>query len=495
MQITDYFPDIIFGDDIVIAYGKAPGRTNIIGEHIDYCGYSVLPMALEQTAYVLSAISITPIEDGIDLVIRNINRDKYIAVEVDTDARLQLLMSSTEDKVISWSDYVLCGMYVAKSLKRGPKNSNKISVLVDGSIPQGSGLSSSSALVVASALSFCSLFGIVPSMDELARLTAEAERLVGTLGGGMDQTISCLAVERAALHISFGAELKYERVYFPENVTFVLCDSLVNAIKSAQVKIDFNTRVIECRVAAIILAASLAPGGLDLDQIENIKNLSDFERIFRAQTKGQHSSYPLGSIESLREVHQYALSILHEYSYSGPEIDEAISTISKEKRVMRSLFSPESKNVFDRLEETDSSYEKGFQLHKRVNHVFSEAIRVLQFKEICVESKNVTELGCLMNASHDSLRDLYECSCKELDELVVLCRTSGALGSRLTGAGWGGMVVSMVCSDEVDRFMRTLAGSDFYASRLQLTDGNVIENFETILFSTRPSTGASYGYL
>ena len=162
---------------------------------------------------------------------------------------------------------------------------------------------------------------------------------------------------------------------------------------------------------------------------------------------------------------------------------------------MRSLFSPESKNVFDRLEETDSSYEKGFQLHKRVNHVFSEAIRVLQFKEICVESKNVTELGCLMNASHDSLRDLYECSCKELDELVVLCRTSGALGSRLTGAGWGGMVVSMVCSDEVDRFMRTLAGSDFYASRLQLTDGNVIENFETILFSTRPSTGASYGYL
>lgn len=63
-------------------------------------------------------------------------------------------------------------------------------------------------------------------------------------------------------------------------------------------------------------------------------------------------------------------------------------------------------------------------MYQRAKHVYSEAARVLQFKQICEDSPEdaVAQLGELMNQSHRSCRDLYECSCPELDQLVDTCR-------------------------------------------------------------------------
>lgn len=77
---------------------------------------------------------------------------------------------------------------------------------------------------------------------------------------------------------------------------------------------------------------------------------------------------------------------------------------------------------------------KSFKLRPRALHVYREAHRVYRFKDACLAGR-VEEMGKLMQESHSSCRDLYECSHEMLDKLVSLCLSQGALGSRLTGAG------------------------------------------------------------
>jgi N-acetylgalactosamine kinase len=122
----------------------------------------------------------------------------------------------------------------------------------------------------------------------------------------------------------------------------------------------------------------------------------------------------------------------------------------------------------------------GFKLRARATHVYREAQRVYLFKEVCDSStltneEKIRQLGELMDDSHASCRDLYECSCKELDQLVQLSKKAGARGSRLTGAGWGGCTVSLVRDDDCGRFEETLRSS----------------REDTFTFNSKPSSGVT----
>jgi N-acetylgalactosamine kinase len=84
------------------------------------------------------------------------------------------------------------------------------------------------------------------------------------------------------------------------------------------------------------------------------------------------------------------------------------------------------------------------QLHlqQRACHVFTEAHRVLAFRRVCEDpqlsdDQKLQQLGELLNASHTSCSQLYQCSCEELDTLVGVARAAGALGARLTGMHMG----------------------------------------------------------
>lgn len=114
-------------------------------------------------------------------------------------------------------------------------------------------------------------------------------------------------------------------------------------------------------------------------------------------------------------------------------------------------------------------------VRKRARHVIEENDRVLQSVE-ALKKNNFTQFGQLMVASHESLKNLYEVSCKELDIMVEeALLIEGTLGSRMTGAGFGGCTVSLVHEDYVEQFItkvgaayqsRTNFKAEFYVAKI-----------------------------
>lgn len=98
----------------------------------------------------------------------------------------------------------------------------------------------------------------------------------------------------------------------------------------------------------------------------------------------------------------------------------------------------------------------GEGLVRRVRHVTSEIARVTAFVE-ALDAGDVTGVGPLMDASHASLRDDYEVSCRELDVAVDAARAAGALGARMTGGGFGGSAIALVGADDVAVVATTVA--------------------------------------
>ncbi|MCP2377108.1 galactokinase [Cutibacterium modestum 28N] len=86
------------------------------------------------------------------------------------------------------------------------------------------------------------------------------------------------------------------------------------------------------------------------------------------------------------------------------------------------------------------------ELASRVRHVVTENDRVTQFVKL-LDTGRVREVGPLMDASHNSLRDDYEVTCPELDTAVDAARDAGALGARMTGGGFGGCAIALVDRD------------------------------------------------
>jgi N-acetylgalactosamine kinase len=113
----------------------------------------------------------------------------------------------------------------------------------------------------------------------------------------------------------------------------------------------------------------------------------------------------------------------------------------------------------------------GLRVLQRCRHVFDEARRVEQAVS-CLKARDMTGLARLMDESHRSCAEDYEVSCFELDQLTEAMREAGALGARLTGAGFGGFAIGLAAREDADRITSELERT-FYDPRRTTMSGNV----------------------
>lgn len=165
---------------------RSPGRVNIIGEHIDYSLYSVLPMAI--TADTIIAVSThlpAPKEGTFRIQIANVQDSKFKAREFDIPYD-QVDIDAT---VHEWTNYFKSGLRGALELLRKKHGQDfkpkSMQILMDGTVPAGGGLSSSAAFVTASALAVMAANGEqTVDKKELTELAIVSERAVGVNSGG-----------------------------------------------------------------------------------------------------------------------------------------------------------------------------------------------------------------------------------------------------------------------------------------------------------------------
>eukprot|EP00960_Hanusia_phi_P053607 762186-Hanusia_phi.AAC.2 len=214
----------------------------------------------------------------------------------------------------------------------------------------------------------------------------------------------------------------------------------------------FNFRFDEDKKARLCQAAERefadVPCGI-MDQLISVKGKHG-SALFVDCRSLETVAVPLGSGDmKVLVTNSMVKHDLHgsEYPARVRQCKESLEAIKKHFGVEKAFLRDVSK------EEVEEAYKAGHMsdlAYKRALHVVTENQRTEEAMNAC-RNKDWLSLGRLMNESHDSLRDNYQVSCPELDALVDMARSmEGVLGSRMTGAGFGGCIVSLVRESSVE---------------------------------------------
>ena len=356
-KILEKFAEI-YGEEPGVRTFFAPGRVNLIGEHTDYNGGHVFPCALTIGTYAAARK-------------RKDRKLRFFSMNFE---HLGVTESSLDDlkpkREAGWTNYPKGVMWAFE--ERGMKIPYGMDILLNGTIPNGSGLSSSASVEVVTGYILKSLFDFDVSNQDLALIGQYSENnFNGVNCGIMDQFAIAMGKENHAIFLDT-ADLSFE--YAPirlEGAKIVIsCSNKKRGLGSSK----YNERREECETA-----------------------LKELQKTLKIRTLGD---------------------------LTEEQFEEAKDSIKSEVR------------------------------RRRAKHAVYENQRTIRAVQ-ALKNNDIAQFGELMNASHVSLRDDYEVTGKELDTLVdAAWDVDGVIGSRMTGAGFGGCTVSIVRDNAVDTFVK-----------------------------------------
>lgn len=372
----------IFGDADGVKSYFAPGRVNMIGEHTDYNAGHVFPCALTIGTYAAARK-----RDDRKLRFYSMNFEQLGVLESSLD-------DLKPDPAADWTNYPKGVMWAFE--EKGFTIPCGMDLVLNGNIPNGSGLSSSASVEVLTGFILRDLFGFEVDNQDLALIGQYSEnKFNGVNCGIMDQFAIAMGKKEHAIFLDT-ADLSYE--YAPiklENAKIVIaCSNKKRGLGDSK----YNERRSECE-------AALA----ELQKVIGINGLGDL-------TQEQFDSYQFAIADEVRR--------------------------------------------------------------KRAKHAVYENRRTIRAVE-ALKQNDIDLFGRLMNDSHVSLRDDYEVTGVELDTLVEEAwKIDGVIGSRMTGAGFGGCTVSIVRDGAIDTFIAQVGkayldkigyAADFYV--VEIGDG------------------------
>ena len=389
----------------------APGRVNIIGEHTDYNGGLALPIALPHRAY----LALRRREDRTVRLVSSLTPQSIDTLDLDV-----IGPKGTPGEVRHWNAYIAGVAWALERDGLGPLSGFDAALV--SCVPLGGGLSSSAALESAPPVGRGAVAArgrarpaAAPAAARRARLVTSCVRaeneVAGAPTGGMDQSASlrCRAGHALELDCRTG---EVEQVPFDLSAAGLALLVIDTKAEHSLVDGQYGARRAACEKAArmlgVDLLADIAPDDLE----------THLSRL--AEPAGSAGS--AGSAEPAEPA-----------DCSGADADELV---------------------------------------KRTRHVVTEIDRTRRLTALLRDGRplagpKLEEVGALMNASHDSLRDDYECSCPELDMAVAAARKAGAHGARMTGGGFGGSAIALVDADSADAVARAVvvayAEADFTA--------------------------------
>lgn len=366
----------------------APGRVNLIGEHTDYNGGHVFPCALTIGTYAVARK-------------RNDRKLRFFSMNFE---HLGIIESSLDElkpmKEAGWTNYPKGVMWAFG--ERGMHLDCGLDILLNGNIPNGSGLSSSASVEVVTGFILKSLYGFDVSNQDLALIGQFSENnFNGVNCGIMDQFAIAMGKKDNAIFLDTATlEYEYAPVKLQGAKIVISCSNKKRGLGSSK----YNERRSECEMA-----------------------LSEIQSGMGIETLGDLTEEQFESVKM---------------------------AIKDEDR------------------------------RKRAKHAVYENQRTIKAVE-ALKANDIALFGKLMNESHVSLRDDYEVTGEELDTLVEAAwKIDGVIGSRMTGAGFGGCTVSIVKDEAVDRFIDQVGktyketigyAADFYAVEI----GSVHVNYKT----------------
>ena len=375
----------IFGDTEGAKVYFAPGRVNLIGEHTDYNGGHVFPCALTIGTYGVARK----------------REDKKLRFYSMNFEQLGVIESSIEnlkaEKEADWTNYPKGVMWAFG--EKGYEIPSGMDLLLNGNIPNGSGLSSSASVEVLTGFILKDFFGFDVTNQDLALIGQFSENnFNGVNCGIMDQFAIAMGKKNHAIFLDT-ADLSYDYapIKLQDAKIVIACSNKKRGLGDSK----YNERRSECETALE-----------EIKQVVGINTLGDL-------TEEQFETYKAAIKDEVRQ--------------------------------------------------------------RRAKHAVYENQRTIKAVE-ALKADDVEQFGKLMNASHVSLRDDYEVTGIELDTLVEEAwKVDGVIGSRMTGAGFGGCTVSIVKTDAIDHFIDKVGSAykekigyaaDFYV--VEIGDGPVV---------------------